>query len=371
MKSLFSTLVSLSHLLSRCSGAFIDNTRPRVDADGVLMDVHDGNILHHDGLWHWWGMGYRDCLLETGLIPPRNCPGIYREFGHCGFRTDHAINLYTSPDLETWTFVSDILPEHVRPEGIYFRPKVIYNNQTMEWVLWVNHLAPAISPLVSYPEAGFLVATSKTPSGPFTVIRERASIQVSGGGDFALMVDPNDAEGAAYIAYDAWGNNHAVLVERLTPDYLDSLGAEATSGQISPRDNEAPILFERRGWYFLMYGHTCCFCEQGSGARVWVAPHPLGPWTDTEVDINPPVRESDILGLGDREVRAQCNGVITLMGEQGNTLHLYTGDLWSSAPDSLKSHDLQYWSPPLEFDDNEEVPTIRPMKFTQNFTIPV
>ena len=43
-------------------------------------------------------MGYTDCVLETGVIPPRNCPGIYREFGaHCGFRTDHAVNLYTSP----------------------------------------------------------------------------------------------------------------------------------------------------------------------------------------------------------------------------------------------------------------------------------
>ena len=43
-------------------------------------------------------MGYTDCALETGVIPPRNCPGIYREFGaHCGFRTDHSVNLYTSP----------------------------------------------------------------------------------------------------------------------------------------------------------------------------------------------------------------------------------------------------------------------------------
>ena len=30
-------------------------------------------------LYHWYGMGYTDCPLETGLIPPRNCPGIYRE----------------------------------------------------------------------------------------------------------------------------------------------------------------------------------------------------------------------------------------------------------------------------------------------------
>ena len=328
-----------------CDGAFIDNTKPRVDTDGQLMDVHDGNILYHEGLWYWWGMGYKDCLLETGLIPPKNCPGIYLEFGHCGFRTDHSINLYSSPDLEQWTFVADILPPHVRPEGIYFRPKVLYHKSNDEWVLWVNHLAPAISPLVSYPEAGFLVASSPTPEGPFTVITTRAGVEISGGGDFALMVDPNDANDTAYIAYDAWGNNHAVLVERLTPDYHDSMGAVASSGKISPIGNEAPIMFERQGWYYLLYGHTCCFCETGSGAHVMMAQHPLGPWTDTGVDINP---ASDILGLGVREVPAQCNAVLTIEHEDGrDTEYLYTGDMWSSAPDSLKSHDIQYWSTPL------------------------
>ena len=119
---------------------------------------------------------------------------VCREFGHCGFRTDHAINLYTSPDLETWTFVGDILPPDSRPEGIYFRPKVLHNAATGEWVLWVNHLAPAISPLVSYPHAGFLVAASAFPAGPYTVVTERASVEVSGGGDFAVMVDPADEE---------------------------------------------------------------------------------------------------------------------------------------------------------------------------------
>ena len=84
------------------------------------------------------------------------------------------------------------------------------------------------------------------------------------------MIDPNDPEDAAYIAYDAWGNNHAVLVEKLTPDYHDSMGSEAASEVISPIGNEAPILFKRKGWYYLMYGHTCCFCEPGSGAHLQV-----------------------------------------------------------------------------------------------------
>ena len=67
---------------------------------------------------------------------------------------------------------------------------------------------------------------------------------MTGGGDFNLMVDPNSENGTAYIAYDAWGNNHALVIEQLTPDYHDAMGASASSGTISPISNEAPTLFE-------------------------------------------------------------------------------------------------------------------------------
>ena len=154
----------------------IDNTKPRVDTHGYLMDVHDGNVFKHNNTYYWYGMGYTNCTLETGIIPPYNCPGIYLKFGHCGFRTDHAINLYTSPDLENWTFIANVFPESTRPEGIYFRPKVIFNRNTGKFVLWINHLPPANSPLASYPNARLLVAQSDSPDGVFQVVTEKADL---------------------------------------------------------------------------------------------------------------------------------------------------------------------------------------------------
>ena len=71
-------------LFSITSAALIDNTKARRDVTGALMDVHDGNVVrwnNEDELYYWYGMGYQDCQLEKGLIPPRNCPGIYQEFG--------------------------------------------------------------------------------------------------------------------------------------------------------------------------------------------------------------------------------------------------------------------------------------------------
>ena len=34
-----------------------------------------------------------------------------------------------------------------------------------------------------------------------------------------------------------------------------------------------------------------------------------------------------------------------------------------------KSHDIQYWSPPMEFDDSVQPPTIKPLNFVNNFTL--
>ena len=89
--------------------------------------------------------------------------------------------------------------------------QVIYNNRTRRFILWINYLAPASSPLKAYPNASYVVAASDTPLGPFTVVTPKAAVAVAGGGDFALLVDGQ----TAYIAYDAWKDDHRVSIEQL------------------------------------------------------------------------------------------------------------------------------------------------------------
>ena len=81
---------------------------------------------------------------------------------------------------------------------------------------------------------------------------------------------------------------------------------------------------------------------------------------DTKIDINPNHL------INGREIKAQTNYVVQVEKGNGQGDYLYTGDLWSSAPDDLKSHDIQYWSPPLEFDDSGN---IYPMHFVEQFTV--
>ena len=72
----------------------------------------------------------------------------------------------------------------------------------------------------------------------------------------------------AYISYGAWSNEHTQTIERLNDNFTNSLGAVASSGPISPPNNEAPILFHRRGWFYLLFGNTCCFCREGADTQV-------------------------------------------------------------------------------------------------------
>ena len=340
----------------------ISNVEPRRDVLNQLMDVHDGNIIRVDSTYYYYGMGYLNCTEETGIIPPFNCPGIYQAFGACGFRLDHAVNIYSSKDLVSWTYEGDALPQASRPSGVYFRPKVIYNANTNEYVLWVNVLAAdkGPTPLKAYPHAVYMVGVSRTPTGPFSIVNTNASVAASGGGDFTLMVD--SASGDAFIAYDAWSDGHAVRIERLTPDFRDSLGAAQGTGPISPKNNEAPIMFERFGVYYLLFGHTCCFCSGGAGSAVYVASHPLGPWNYT-IELNPSEQ------LGSRHViKAQENYVFAVRGPDGNDTYIYTGDRWASAPDHKKSHDFQYWQP-LKFDDTRQPPLPEPLKWVDSFVL--
>ena len=59
----------------------------------------------------------------------------------------------------------------------------------------------------------------------------------------------------------------------LTKDYLASEGAAGNSGLL-PNPGEAPAMLKRNGTYYVVYGHTCCYCEAGSPVSAYASAHP-------------------------------------------------------------------------------------------------
>mmetsp|Transcript_44120 Transcript_44120/g.103677 ORF Transcript_44120/g.103677 Transcript_44120/m.103677 type:complete len:309 (-) Transcript_44120:67-993(-) len=308
-------------------------------------------------------MGYGGCREAN-----KGCGGTGGD-PKCGFRTNHSIGVWSSPDLAsgTWTYVSDALPVEHRPEGIYYRPRVIYNKANATFVLWVN-LVPDGS---QFGASRYVVATSKKPTGPFSVVRNGVAMPHTSPGDFALFVDDDEM---AYIMYTSVNEGHNMSIVKLEPNYLDA--SAETSPFFGATFVEAPVLFKRQGTYYAFFGHCCCFCVEGSGVGVYTASTPLGPYTaqgnvgcdysNKSIPTGPYGCEVD---RGVSITHAQADVVITL-SYGGNTTLLWKGDQWQSAKDRIKSHDLQYWTP-LVFDDSVSPPKVGKLHWLDGFTVDV
>ena len=157
---------------------------------------------------------------------------------------------------------------------------------------------------------------------------------------------------------------------------------------------EAPALFERKGVYYAIFGHCCCFCYQGSGMFVFTALHPLGPWVQqpgradigcVAGDVMPTPAAAGTLPLtaipqpgqgclyngvkAASPMRSQQNFIIQVETAAG-TEYVWTGDRWMQAPDGVKGHEPQYWTK-LVFDDSVQPAAILPLSWVDEFTLNV
>ncbi|AWX43697.1 Beta-galactosidase [Flagellimonas maritima] len=244
MKVLFRNVISVFlcfyPLLLIAQKITVDNTMPRLDEKGQIVDAHDGRIIQFGDRYYWYGTAYGDTN---------------------GFTTKNQYVCYSSSDLKNWKSHGPLLKN--QPIGVHYRPHVIYNKTTKNYVLWYNW----------YPklwDGQFGVAVSKNPEGPFTIVNDNTSMAHSdiGLGDLGLFVDK---DGTAYVSYNTI-KDHQVSVEKLSDDYLSST---KENGGFIAKHMEAGAMFKRNGKYYLLTDYTCCFCNYGSGARVYISENPM------------------------------------------------------------------------------------------------
>lgn len=191
-------------------------------------------------------------------------------------------------------------------------------------------------------------ATSPHPYGPFEVVHANVPLAHGPAADFSLFVDEDDS---AYILYTSHATTERVVVEKLAPDYTSS--TLMTSELLGPEPVESPVMTRRGAWYYVLTGHLCCYCVQGSNAYVYASRDPLGPYTAL----------GDILHA-DSGIHAQLNYVLNVGSE-----YMLTATRWGSAPDDAMRHDFQYWTR-LQF-DNTTVPRPLNLTWVDSFVIDV
>ena len=385
----------------------VSNTAPKRDIHGNIVNGHDGTYRFIDGYYWYHAAEYglchepskNGCDQTLGPIgPPYPAPG------HCGFQADHNVSIWRSRDLSSgsWEFMGRAA--HCATDipncKILYRPHLVYNPHTKLYVLFVNYV------MKDGGYGGNAVFTAEAPQGPFALQNpqmnltrlcpgpaiptgQKCGAAQGGCGDYDVVVDSTD--GSAWIIY---GCNFYMSVEKLTPDYLFSAGLNSSvigggfGGSVYPEYFvEAPVIFQRRGTYYALFGHCCCFCYQGSGVMVYVADTPAGPWRPQCSDVVASNSTGCLAPAGDlacipdsktpawggaptpgqgcnykgkpqrSSLRAQQNFVITVeTGEKQE--FIWTGDRWQQAPDGIKGHEGQTWLV-LDFDGQGRIQPMR------------
>jgi hypothetical protein len=205
----------------------IENHVQRRDTAGNLIDCHEGGMLRIGSTFYWYGREYKG-----------NVFGIY---GAEGAQFRGGINCYSSTDLVNWTNRGQVLSypsSGFLTGGTWHRPRVLFNAPTGKYVLWFFMFPDGTADTFTA-----VVATSGSPTGPFTV-QTGPGFHVSG--DLALL---QDQDGQGYIAYDNI-QNRQILVSRLTGDFRNLTGS-AIPGLPDGAEHEGTSLARYKGKYIV------------------------------------------------------------------------------------------------------------------------
>lgn len=298
----------------------------RFSTTGDAIDAHDGEITYFNGTYYLYGTSY-DCGFEWGN----------KDAPFCGFK------VYASKDLKTWDYKGYLFDAQTKQWQCRcngktygcFRPHVIFNKKTKRYVLWVN---------VYDNRVGYRVFTASKPTGPFKEVKEphlavNSDMPTAGlnNGDHDLFVDD---DGTAYLAYTDWRKKGAIVIEKLSDDYLTGTGQYVDS--VTNGATEAPAMFKREGRYYILYSDPNCGYCGGTGTSYKTASSPLGPWSQ-------PVKITN----------NSCGGqpsFVSVIKYNAKTIYVYGSDLWNNG---AKNEALaNYFWTPLEFNANGKIQAI-------------
>jgi len=217
---------------------------------------------------------------------------------------DVLVSCYRSTDLINWEFRSDLLTRNSDPElnnANIERPKVIYNETTKKFVMWMHYELRS-----DYSYARAAVATSDDIEKPFTYLNSFQPLD-------NMSRDCNlykDTDGKAYFISSTRENRDMNLYE-LTKDYLSIKLKVGTLWVDAQR--EAPAIMKRGNYYFIMTSY-CTGWEPNQAKYAWSGSL-AGPWSELK-DIGSPT-----------SYNTQPTFILPIVGKE-TTSYMYVGDRW-------------------------------------------
>jgi len=216
---------------------------PWYDQNGDKISAHGSGILYYNNVYYWYGEA--------------------EDPNHLG------VACYASTDLLNWENKGIVFNVSAASNGtdsdyIIERPKVIYNNKTNLFVLWMHHDNS------DYTLAHTAVAISRFPDQVFSFV----STFRPNGEESRDMTVYQDEDGAAYLIRASGHTNLGIAISPLTSDYLNVLPQISYINQ----SREAPALLKYQGFYYLIVSH--CSGWAYNPADLWVSDSLSSTWKE-------------------------------------------------------------------------------------------
>lgn len=280
------------------------------DVNGSAINAHGGCVVYHDGNYYWFGEQRNNSKSD-------------------------GISCYRSRDLYSWTKLS----RAVSPTGTQTdenrdiasgrtleRPKVVYNEQTGKWVMWIHWENGS-----DYGQAKCAVCTADKVEGPYTLV----DVFRPNGCDSRDQTVLVDTDGTAYHVYSTNMNSNTNC-ERLTADYLQPEADFAV--QLKGRRFEAAALFKVGDIYYGLFS-GCTGWDPNPGRYMWTYDLMEQTWnapadfkaSDGSTGINFCVDNGK-----NNSYQSQSNFVFPVPGK--DKCFIYMGDRWNSSNVQSSKH---------------------------------
>jgi hypothetical protein len=264
-------------------------------ADGII-EAHGGGILKVGSTYYWYGEDHSN--------------GYYFQ----------NISVYSSTDLVNWKWCSYALSKQTSgdlgPNRVVERPKCIYNELTKKYVLFM-HIDNS-----SYSEAKVGVATSDSPTGPFTYINSWNPNNHQSR-DMTIFQDGTNA----YLISLGEEGTSINKTDRIFPLSSDYLTAQPEICTLTNAGREGLSVFKAGSYYFIV-GSTCSGWSPNQQAYTYSTSLASG-WSSWN-------------NLGDGYCfSSQSNYILPVTGSD-TTSYIFMGDRWDS---SNLSNSRYIWLP--------------------------
>ncbi len=272
------------------------------DTSGSAINAHGGCVLYQDGYYYWFGED------RTKTV----CNGV---------------SCYRSADLYNWTRLGLALTpsgtmtddgKDIAKGRTLERPKVIYNERTGKWVMWVHWENGD-----DYSEAKVCVAQADQVEGPYELV----DVFRPNGCDSRDQTLFLDTDGTAYHIYSTSMNTNT-NISPLKEDYLSP--EEEINTQMVSQKYEAAAVFKTGETYYGLFS-GCTSWDPNKG-RFTYAYDMMGDWTfGRDFKDSDGSNGSNFCVDSGKDYSYQSQSAYVLPVEGKERCYIYMGDRWNSS----------------------------------------